>query len=125
MAWSSPGRGSPLTFRCTKCRSTLSPRYEARRLGYIDTVVLGRIRTRREVVGRMACSPRNAAWSVEYTCACGHTGWSSHEDLVRAYLRDNTQLVLPKYPPPGLTNRALTAEEMREAIARLGEDPTS
>ena len=115
MAWSSPGRGSPLTFRCTKCRSTLSARYNSERRGYLDDVTIGRIRTRREVVGRLACSPRNAAWSVEYTCSCGHVGWSSHTDLVYAFQRANG-VELPKIPPPCLPNKPFAVGELIQAL---------
>lgn len=75
------GTGSPVWFRCTKCRSTLNP---DRRAGDITRVRLtGRERPRRRSKHHPIGS-RSTHVAREYECLdCGHVGWSTHVDLAR------------------------------------------
>jgi hypothetical protein len=66
------GTGSPVFFRCHSCRSTIR--------GGIDGefVLTGRVRPSR-FSGPVGS--RSTFVTREYTCSCGHTGWSNHIDL--------------------------------------------
>lgn len=92
----SAGTGSPIWFRCSACRRRCHLRSEdpigcscplCKPLPYQLT---GRWRTRGGKRGRLGT--RNEPVSVEYTCECGHTGWSSHRDLVRQALAAKTPI---------------------------------
>ncbi len=77
----SAGPGSPITFMCAKCRSTLQP---DRNRGRSDRVELtGRERPYRSS-GYSARGIRSTGVAREYRCLdCGHVGWSAHVDLAR------------------------------------------
>lgn len=66
----SAGAGSPVWFKCPKCRASAS-----------EVTLTGRARRMRRY--RVAVGTRNGNTSHEYTCKCGHTGWSSHNDVTR------------------------------------------
>ena len=109
------GTGSPISFRCAACRSW---RGRWRDSGGLAQVTLtGQIRARWEVVGRMATSPRNAAWSVSYRCQCGHVGWSSHVEIVDQCVREH-RLMRPEVPPRSVGSRAWDVAALREALER-------
>lgn len=95
-----PGRGayagSPLVWRCAVL-SRIWPR-ERRHIEQHDdwsTVKLtGKWRRRR----RGHKGQRNAFVSVQYTCKCGHTGWSSHNDIVRAAISHGITTAADAWP---------------------------
>lgn len=66
----SRGPGSPIRFRCSRCRRNWQ---ETATLPYKLT---GRWKQHKERVG-----VRSAMVSCEYECACGHHGWSNHVNL--------------------------------------------
>jgi hypothetical protein len=71
----SHGPGSPVWFRCSKCRSTLNP---DRRTGW-DVELTGR---QRKANFKHAPGSRSSFMDREYRClSCGHVGWSNHVDL--------------------------------------------
>lgn len=80
----SAGPGSPLYFRCTRCK-TLAPRSAANRgMNYEAT---GNVRPAPHRKHH-ARGVRSADHAYEYRClSCGHVGWSTHEDVERKYLR--------------------------------------
>lgn len=61
--------GGPLNFKCNSCRSWPP-----------DVTLTGASRPRHS---RSPRGPRASRYEREYTCRCGHTGWSCHIDLVR------------------------------------------
>lgn len=70
----SAGAGSPVWFRCHR---------ERRGEGLDHEITLtGRSRPSRGKRGS-AQGTRSTARDREYTCSCGHTGWSNHIDLAR------------------------------------------
>lgn len=69
----SAGTGSPVWFRC----------YADRRREGIDHAVTLTGRTRPSRRGRSPMGSRSTDTDREYTCSCGHTGWSNHVDLAR------------------------------------------
>jgi len=75
--------GSPLYFRCAKCRRD-SWAQSARQLrkGRINRVQLtGEVRPYASPQGS-ALGARGKTLSREYVCDdCGHRGWSNHQDL--------------------------------------------
>lgn len=93
------GTGSPLTFRCSRCRGWRHTGHT--HLGRIERVRLtGRVRPEFAKVGRLGTT-RCRAWSAEYDCRdCGHTGWSSHPSLISTveYILGRE---LPKVPVRG------------------------
>ena len=71
----SAGAGSPIAFRCTKCRSTLVSDRDS------TWELTGRERPyakARYSVG----GARSTRTAREYRCSCGHVGWSNHVDLL-------------------------------------------
>lgn len=73
----SAGPGSPVFFRCTKCRSTLNP--DKSKGWRVELTGRTRQRPPRGVLGS-----RNSWVAREYRCLdCGHVGWSTHNDLAR------------------------------------------
>ena len=78
------GTGQPISFKCFQERSTLRGAYERH-----DVELTGRERPRRRHTGgRMDKVER------EYTCSCGHTGWSAHVDLSRAARKTEEEATL-------------------------------
>ena len=75
------GTGIPMFFACAMARRERSS--------------AGRERHAVELTGRSKAAGRrggirNSDRAREYTCACGHTGWSRHVDLeYRAKAREN------------------------------------
>lgn len=67
-----------MTFRCSKCRSTLQP---DRSKGWIGSIVLtGRVR---RYEPRGVLGSRSGYVKVEYACNdCDHVGWSAHCDIL-------------------------------------------
>lgn len=81
----SAGPGSPLTFRCNRCRSTTHLRDESSRgLDYVLTgLALPAPRSKYHARG-----VRNGSMCYQYRCNdCGHTGWSSHNDVATRFER--------------------------------------
>lgn len=75
------GTGWPIYFRCSACRRQRSSRpFSSEGRGFTDDVTLTG-RTRKYMGGNRGV--RGAATHYEYTCRCGHTGWSRHKDLER------------------------------------------
>lgn len=72
------GTGYPLSFRCGRCRSTVSGAHPA--AGWIDRITLtGRVRS---ASNKGNLHSRTSTDRREYTCKdCGHVGWSNHDDL--------------------------------------------
>lgn len=75
----SAGAGSPVSFQCHACRSTLRSRSVASRHTFTLT---GRSRPYR-AKAYSALGSRSTLVSREYRCSCGHVGWSNHVDLAR------------------------------------------
>lgn len=71
----SHGPGSPVWFRCHRCRSTLVNNRTS------TWELTGRSRP-----ARFSGAPgsRSTFREREYRCSCGHVGWSNHIDLARA-----------------------------------------
>lgn len=76
----SHGTGYPIWFMCPKLRR-IWPRTSNDYRHHVTTPT-----------GRVRPTPRNGKgharkiwWTMEYTCTCGHTGWSSHKDLEREH----------------------------------------
>ena len=70
----SAGPGSPLAFRCARCR-----------LRRVEGVVGRTGRERPYRAPRGSClGIRSTLVSREYRCSCGHLGWSNHVDLMMA-----------------------------------------
>lgn len=63
-------------FRCTDCRRRSSRGWEYRLTG----------RSKPRPPGRR--TQRTGDLLIEYTCDCGHTGWSSHYDINRRFARE-------------------------------------
>lgn len=76
----SSGAGYPVWFMCPKLRR-IWPRTSNDNRAHVTTPT-GRVRKTR-VTGKG--HPRKSWWTMEYICACGHTGWSSHKDLEQAH----------------------------------------
>lgn len=75
----SAGPGSPVFFRCSRCRD--SRRFSSK-TGW-DVELTGRTRPNGAKKGH-ALGVRSTLISREYRCRdCGHVGWSSHVDLQR------------------------------------------
>lgn len=71
----SSGAGHPLVFKCALCRH-----HPLDGVWYADKFKLtGRTRPCRRTTG--GC--RTGSRAYEYTCGCGHTGWSKHIDIER------------------------------------------
>jgi hypothetical protein len=82
-------KGFPLTFRCGKCRSTLNPETDTGRAGRVDLTG----RTKPYAKGGRCANRHADGASREYRCLdCGHVGWSSHRDLIRAAARTNSHV---------------------------------
>lgn len=75
----SAGTGSPVWFRCSKCRSTV----RGSKGGWAGDVTLtGRERKTVSFRRRYSClGTRSTCIDREYRCECGHVGWSNHIDL--------------------------------------------
>lgn len=71
-------KGFPISFRCGKCRSTLNPDTTTGRAR--DCTLTGRERP--HYSGGRYRNVIATGTDREYTCKCGHTGWSSHKDLL-------------------------------------------
>jgi DNA-directed RNA polymerase subunit RPC12/RpoP len=83
----SAGPGSPYYFRCARCKTRTSRSDGKRGMNYVAT---GNVRPppRRKHHAR---GIRSADQAYEYRCLdCGHTGWSQHSDMERAYKRRST-----------------------------------
>lgn len=81
----SAGPGSPIMFRCSRCRRncrTWNGSWYAFNCEH-KTALTGKWRKRKFCVG-----VRSALVEVQYECDCGHVGWSNHVDLVRRAKRD-------------------------------------
>lgn len=71
----SAGAGSPISFVCPRERT-------APRGGPAHTQeVTGRVRRYHQKAGT-SLGLRSMSAAVEFTCSCGHQGWSNHVDLV-------------------------------------------
>lgn len=86
----SAGTGSPIAFRCPVDRrqnplwnseDVRRNGYEARSRTHVITLT-GRKRRYHSAQGS-ALGTRSDYFAREYTCACGHTGWSAHFDIAR------------------------------------------
>lgn len=75
----SVGAGSPVYFACSRCRSTLVGRMDAR------YELTGRKRPYRSST-HSSLGERSTLTRREYRCECGHVGWSNHVDLLAAEL---------------------------------------
>ncbi len=82
----SAGVGSPLSFKCPRCR-------DARRYGgtFRTAKLTGKTRAYRSS-GNAALGLRSTRTSRQYVCDCGHTGWSNHADLMRLAERQQERL---------------------------------
>lgn len=84
----SAGPGSPIYFRCAKCRTK---RRTEGKLG-MHYEVTGRARHQRSNRGN-ATGVRHGTIAYEYRCLdCQHVGWSRHDDLARAIARQKKLL---------------------------------
>lgn len=72
----SAGAGSPLSFKCRGCGDA----------SYRTIRLTGRTRVRATKHGS-ARGARHGGVAREYVCGCGHTGWSTHVDLLRWAVR--------------------------------------
>jgi hypothetical protein len=74
------GTGSPLSFRCWRCRRN---DHDWENPGREGRIVHPTGRTKK----RGHSSARHGTVSREYKCPdCGYVGWSSHNDLTRKYM---------------------------------------
>lgn len=78
----SSGAGSPLSFRCFRCRVFDGAWGPKSRRGWRHRVRLtGKTRAHKAPTGS-ALGARSTLVSRQYECLdCGHTGWSAHKDL--------------------------------------------
>jgi hypothetical protein len=77
------GTGSPLTFRCAKCKLG---DWRDRNRG-LNWRSLPERRGRRT---RYATERHDHRYQYSYACnTCGHTGWSRHESVRRAWEREH------------------------------------
>jgi len=83
----STGTGSPLSFRCAKCkvgRNWDSYRRKDTHKG-MNIRVTGRVRPR----GKVGNPVRKGDMSVEYECLdCRHKGWTTHITAWRLFMKD-------------------------------------
>lgn len=75
----SAGTGSPVWFRCSRCRSTLV------RNTHSKVRLTGREKPMPERRGS-TLGARSTRTLREYECSCGHIGWSNHMDLLQQKL---------------------------------------
>jgi len=73
------GTGRPLNFCCAKCR-----RVDHQHRQKLPVTLTGK----RRHLAPGNYGNRNGEYSVQYTCACGHTGWSRHYDINRRFERE-------------------------------------
>lgn len=80
----SAGPGSPLYFRCTRCK-TLRPRNAPQRgMNYVAT---GNVRPASHNKNH-ARGIRSTSHAYEYRCLdCQHVGWSTHADVEKKHKR--------------------------------------
>ena len=80
----SSGAGSPIFFRCTRCKKYSTRTSAKRGMNYEATGNVRPAPTRKH----HARGIRSANHSYEYRCLdCGHVGWSTHNDVERAHKR--------------------------------------
>lgn len=84
MAGTNAGTGWPITFRCAKCR-VVAPRGCADiRPEYTVHCIHTQARTGKTRPYRGGNrGARGLMTFHQYTCECGHTGWSRHEGVAR------------------------------------------
>lgn len=81
----SAGAGSPLFFRCLKCRQSgrANPTGGAQRVELTGA-------TKRRTNHRVALGVRSSQISRQYRCLdCGYLGWSNHKDLERKEVHEH------------------------------------
>lgn len=88
------GTGQPIYFRCAECRRRGAcnqgeyTTYRGTRREHTRHVLptcrhFVRLTGRTKPIRRRGGGPRMTNTAREYTCSCGHTGWSGHVDLER------------------------------------------
>lgn len=73
----SAGPGSPIRFKCWRERRGYMTTIHGRPIEH-EIRLTGR---RRPFLPRRVLGSRSTFFSREYTCSCGHVGWSNHRDL--------------------------------------------
>ncbi len=83
----SAGPGSPLMFRCSRCRRNCTRWDPDLRYYHVfcrhKTTLTGKWRKRERCVG-----VRTSLVDVQYACECMHTGWSNHNDIAERAVRE-------------------------------------
>lgn len=79
----SAGAGVPLTFQCSKCRANIGPRAPCRESDGTWLCSHEQYRSGRTKKVRGRQTTRLLPEAHEYTCDCGHVGWSRHAGVLR------------------------------------------
>ena len=87
MPGTNAGTGSPIVFKCARCRMACRRTWRPDLGGYIDCDHDVKLTGKWRKLDRGG-SLRTARAEVEYKCACGHTGKSKHIDIVRRAVRE-------------------------------------